>query len=82
MADGLFASRESLEAYQQAHVMFAMRFHSNRVVTVARYKEPTQLKKHPAFKFKKNQRLIVRNVEWYGISLRVIVLKIKHSTKG
>lgn len=82
LADGAFATIESIEKYVQASVSFVMRFHSNRVVTVLGFNEKAQVKEHPAFKFKKNQRRIVRQILWHDIKLCVIALKIKHKAKG
>jgi len=82
LADGAFASIDAINKYIQASVSFVMRFHSNRVIEVPGFEGSAQIAKHPAFKFKKNQRSIIRKVLWHGLELRVIALKIKHATKG
>ena len=82
LADGLFASRETIKKYLEAHVYFVMRFPSNRVVSVPGFEGAVSLKNHVAFKFKKNQRCIVREVVWHGLIFHVTALKIKHAKKG
>jgi hypothetical protein len=77
LADAYFATIEGIGSYNQAHVPFVMRFHSNRVVSIPGFDGIAQVKKHPAFKFKKNTRVIVRKVVWHSMELCVIALKVK-----
>lgn len=77
LADAYFATIEGIRSYNEAHVPFVMRFHSNRSVTVPGFDGKAQVKKHEAFKFKKNKRMIVRQVVWHDMKLCVIALKIK-----
>jgi len=80
--DGAFASIDALNKYKKAHIAAMMRFHSNRVVSVQGFDKPAQIKHHPAFRFRKNQRRIIKNITWQGIELCVIALKVTHERKG
>ncbi len=82
IADGAFASRYALKLYIESHVPCLMRFHANRVVDVAGFDQPMQLKNHPAFKMKKNKRFIIKRIKWHDIDLYVVAIKIKHPRKG
>ena len=78
LADAAFASIDALKKYNQSCVSYVMRFHANRVVTVPGFANATPVKKHPAFKFSRNRRCIIRTVIWHGLKLRVIALKFKN----
>ena len=82
LSDGAFSTIESLKKYKEAHVIGVMRLHSNRVISVKGFDGTAQIGKHEAFKFRKNQRHIVRNITWQGIALCIIALKIFHKRKG
>lgn len=82
LADGAFASIESLTKCIDAGIVSVMRFHSNRKVEVNGFKGQWRVDEHPAFKIKKNQRCIVKQVQWHGLRLCVIALKVQHKIKG
>jgi hypothetical protein len=81
LADALFASIHAFTLLEKTKTLGVMRFHSNRVVNIEGFAGSFQLRHHPAFKFSRNERCIVREVSWNQLNLRVIALKLPHSTK-
>lgn len=84
LCDGAYASLEAIKSYNAANVGFVMRFHSNRVISVAGYEDlgELQIKDHPAFKMSRNTRHIIKKIKWHGTPLYIVCVKIKHKTKG
>lgn len=76
IADAAFASVENLTLLTETNTSFVMRFHSNRVVSVQGF-PPTALKKHPAFKFVRNEHCIIRRATWHNIEVCIVALRIK-----
>lgn len=81
LADAFFATRHSFTCLEQAAIFAVMRFRSNISVFVEGFGK-FQLRHHPAFKFKRNERCIIRNISWHGFRLRVIALKLFHKKSG
>jgi hypothetical protein len=81
LADSFFATRHLFACLVQTSLFAVLRFKSNISVFVEGVGK-FQLREHPAFKFSRNQRCIVREVMWHGFSLRVIAIKIFNTKSG
>lgn len=81
LADSFFATRHLFESLMQTSLFAVVRFKSNISVFVEGYGK-FQLRHHPAFKFDRNQRCIIREIMWHGFSLRVIAIKIFNIKSG
>ena len=82
LADAHFASVESMQKCIETGTNFVFRFHANRTIEVDDFEGKIAVKKHPAFRFKGNQRHIVQEVLWHGLSLRIIKLRVERKFGG
>jgi hypothetical protein len=74
LMDAAFATKHAFKLLQETHLLGVMRFHCNRKVFVEGFGE-YQLQDHPAFEFKRNRRVIVREILWHGMRLCCIATK-------
>jgi hypothetical protein len=81
LADSFFATRHLFACLAQTSLLAVMRFKSNISVFVEGYGK-FQLRHHPAFKFDRNQRCIIRDIIWHGFSLRVIAIRFFNGKPG
>lgn len=81
LADAFFATRHAFTCLEQTAIFAVMRFKSNTSVLVEGFGK-FQLRHHPAFKFKRNERCVIRNVLWHGFHLRIIALKLFNEKSG
>lgn len=81
LADAFFATQHLFFCLAQTSLLAVLRFRSSISVFVEGYGK-FQLRDHPAFKFNRNQRCIIREIMWHGFSLRIIAIKVFDRKKG
>ena len=70
LADGAFANEDVMRALNEHHIIFVMRFASNRIIKTEDGMRASA-KKHPAFHFDRNMRAISIKAEWHGITVYI-----------
>ena len=70
LADGAFANKDVIKALNENHIIFIMRFASNRIIRTADGIRAAT-KQHPAFHFDRNIRAISISAEWQGIKVYI-----------
>lgn len=81
LADAFFATRHLFGCLQATGILVVTRFKSTISVSVEGFGK-FQLRNHPAFRFDRNERCVIRTVEWHGFSLRIIALRLFNSKSG
>jgi hypothetical protein len=82
LADAAYATDNMFTQCKLMCLKVVARFPKNRVVSLAPDGPGCAIQDHEAFRFKRNKRVIIKEVYWNGHKLRIIALKLKKKWGG